>query len=445
MSTLEALSRTILLIRDYVDAPDDTLLDALLGTSVVLGSDLENLQSHSAQTAYFTAATLLARSGATVFLSAPDVPLIGKQPPAIGKRLISALTELGEDLIPGVSFRVGQPRQQVDFGFALGTSSVEMNARKSWRFGAESWQGWIEPPAVLRSAAPTDWPFGGLSAGGLVATEVFKGSMRKLSRFATDVENFAAFFAASSRAEFAPQPSRFTKRAEDFGSVDVISGGAVTHALLYALARIPKSRGEFRVIEPEASDLSNLNRYELLRRSHIDTFKARDLVSIDLGELKIVPAIERFPDRITRLASTVLVGVDHIPTRWAAQAASPDWLGIGATTHFSAMVTAHVPELPCAGCAHPRDETGQLPIPTVAFVSHWAGLMLAAFMVMRAAGEITFASEQQAYFSPLRSDSEDSIFRGPVAARSDCPLRCGRTKHSPFSSEATRNPGTACV
>ena len=118
MSTLEALSRTILLMRDYLDAPDHTLLNALLGTSVVLASDLENLQSHSAQTAFFTAATLW-RSGATVYLSAPDVPLIGKQPPAAEKRLVGGLTELGEDLIPGVSFRVSLPRQQVDFGFAL--------------------------------------------------------------------------------------------------------------------------------------------------------------------------------------------------------------------------------------------------------------------------------------------------------------------------------------
>jgi hypothetical protein len=348
MSTLEALSRTILLMRDYLDAPDHTLLNALLGTSVVLASDLENLQSHSAQTAFFTAATLLARSGATVYLSAPDVPLIGKQPPAAEKRLVGGLTELGEDLIPGVSFRVSLPRQQVDFGFALGTSIVEMNAREVWRFGAESWQGWIAPAAIRRFIEFSDWPFGGLSAGGLVATEVFKGTMRKLSGFATDAENFAAFFAASSRAEFSPQPGRFTKQAGDFGSVDVISGGAVTHALLYALARIPKSRGEFRVIEPERGDLSNLNRYELLRRSHLDAFKACDLASLDLGGLKVVPTIERFPGRITRLASTVLVGVDDIPTRWEVQAASPDWLGIGATSHFSAMVSTHVPGLPCA-------------------------------------------------------------------------------------------------
>lgn len=427
MSTIEALSRTILLMGDHLEAPEDTLLDALLGTTVVLSADLENLQSHSAQSAYFTAGTLMARSGVTVFLSAPDVPLVGKQPPAKETRLISALVELGEDLIPDVCFRVGQPRQQVDFGFALGTSNVEINALRAWRFGAESWWGWIEPPEVLRPGALTDWPFGGLSAGGLVATEVFKGTMRKLSRFATDWENFAAFFAASSRAEFAPQPSRFIKEARDFGSVDIVSGGAVIHALLYALARILNSRGEFRVIEPEVSDLSNLNRYELLRRSHINTFKARDLASLDLGGLNVLPAIERFPDRIARLASTVLVGVDHIPTRWTAQAASSDWLGIGATTHFSAMVTAHIPGLPCAGCAHPKDEAGQLPIPTAAFVSHWAGLMLAASLVIRASGETVFASEQQTYFSPLRSDSPDSLFRGPVALRSDCPLHCGPT------------------
>lgn len=56
------------------------------------------------------------------------------------------------------------------------------------------------------------------------------------------------------------------KEMIDFGSVDAISAGAVTHAFFSALARIPKSRGEFRVIEPQTSDLSNLNRYELLEK-----------------------------------------------------------------------------------------------------------------------------------------------------------------------------------
>jgi hypothetical protein len=424
MITQDALSRTILLMRDYLDAPDDALLDGLLGTTVLLASDAENLQSHSAQTAYFTAATLMARSGASVFLSAPDVPLIGKQPPSNGTHLIDSLVELGNDLIPGVPFRIGEPRQPADLGFVLGTTHPKTHARETWRFGGGECEGWLEPFSVVRSAIPADWPLGGLAAGGLVAAEAFKGTMRKLSNFALNVESFAEVFAPSARAEFALRGVRFTKEVIDFGFVDAISAGAVTHAFFFALARIPKSRGEFRVIEPQISDLSNLNRYELLRRSRLNTSKAEDLASLDLGGLKITPVVERFPHRIRGLSSSVIVGVDDIPTRWSAQAAAPGWLGVGATTHFSAMVTEHVPGLPCSGCAHPKDDPGELPIPTAAFVSHWAGLLLAGSIVARASGQRVSPSEQQTYFSPLRSDSVDSVFRGPVPLRSDCPLRC---------------------
>ena len=42
--------------------------------------------------------------------------------------------------------------------------------------------------------------------------------------------------------------------------MDLISGGAITNAALYALLRIPEITAAIRVIEPETLDLPNLNR-----------------------------------------------------------------------------------------------------------------------------------------------------------------------------------------
>ncbi|MFM9701341.1 hypothetical protein, partial [Streptomyces europaeiscabiei] len=65
MSLREALDRTLLLMRDEVraDVPDTVLMEALTGTRIALIGDQTNLASHAAQTAFVTAAILMARSG----------------------------------------------------------------------------------------------------------------------------------------------------------------------------------------------------------------------------------------------------------------------------------------------------------------------------------------------------------------------------------------------
>ena len=78
----EALNRTLLLMRDEVvgTVDDATLISALTSTSIVLVGDARNLSSHAAQSAFITAALLMARSGHRVHLATPDVPLLGAQP-----------------------------------------------------------------------------------------------------------------------------------------------------------------------------------------------------------------------------------------------------------------------------------------------------------------------------------------------------------------------------
>lgn len=78
--------------------------------------------------------------------------------------------------------------------------------------------------------------------------------------------------------------------------------------------------------------------------------------------------------QIGPLAPRVCVGVDDIPSRWAVQREWPNWLCVGATSHLEVRVSAHVAPGPCAGCAHPEDEELPGEIPTISFVSYWAGL-----------------------------------------------------------------------
>jgi hypothetical protein len=82
----------------------------------------------------------------------------------------------------------------------------------------------------------------------------------------------------------------------------------------------------------------------------------------------------------------------------------PEWLVVGATTHFSAMVSFHSEGLACAHCLHNEDDPGKGPIPTMACVSFWAGLLTAAYLARHAVGKTVPADEQQVY---LRAASPD--------------------------------------
>ena len=267
----------------------------------------------------------------------------------------------------------------------------------------------------------TLWAFGALAAAGLGAGEAFKIAMQKLLPYSLSPENTSARFALTDEVRFQVAPPD-TDVCHDLGEIDCVSGGAITSAVLYCLARIPAVRAHGRIIEPDTSDLSNLNRYMLLLETACETPKTRGLALMLGGGLRFEPLLQRFElallGRIAPLAPAVVVGVDHIPTRWAVQQAMPDWLVVGATTHWSAMASFHSEGLGCARCLHNEDDPGDAPIPTTACVSFWAGLLAAAYLVRHAAGQAIPPGEEQVYLTPFRPEG---VFRSAVAVRQDCP------------------------
>jgi hypothetical protein len=59
-----------------------------------------------------------------------------------------------------------------------------------------------------------------------------------------------------------------------------------------------------------------------------------------------------------------------------------------------------------AECLHPDDEPTNDPIPTVAFVSFWAGLLTATYFLLHRAGALGVALlDQQIYVTPVRPES----------------------------------------
>jgi hypothetical protein len=411
------------------DVADDMLLHALTSTVAVLVIDGETLRSHSGRVAFATTAQLAARSGARVFLVAPEHELDRPLPPLRGSHLVGGLLELGADLLPGCAIELAAPRL-ADIAILFGGTVWDGTAAVTFRATASSWRARLIRSGPLPGWEAVKWPFGGLAVAALAAAEIFKASMRKLAGVAQNPALHAELFAPAESARYGFDDPRLEPGPGaapfELGSFDMISAGAIAQSALYCLAQLPDVRGDARLIEPETSDATNLNRYMLLRRSRLGMPKALDLASQELGGLTACAILERFTvdsaHQVLPLRDRVLVGVDHIPTRWAAQSKWPKWLGVGATSHYCALVSHHANDLPCAGCLHPRDDADAGVVPTAAFVTFWSGILLAARIVRDAGGDSIRPGAQQEYLTSLRP--EMGGWRSPVAPRSDCPVGC---------------------
>ena len=425
---MEGLSRTLLLLQDHVprDVRDSVIADALLRTQVAVVGDRLNLGTEAGQHALVTSALLAARCGASVHVVVPDLPLLGAHPPLRGDRLEPALFDVLEDLIPDVHGSAGLPAAAVDLAILVGDSPWSGRARRVVRLQADAWSGAIVQGSGARWH---DWgsPFGALAAAGLAAGEVFKVGATRLRDRVAYVSAFDELFAPIVEATVPLAPAGTPAPSGDLGCFDCVSGGAIIQAALFALARIPGARGFARIIEPDLSEMSNLNRNMLLLRSGVGASKAEHISSLGLAAIRIEPVLKRFEastkQTVFPLAPTVLVGVDDIPSRWEVQTAWPVWLGVGASTHYSSMASYHVRGLGCARCLHPKDDPGGGAVPTVSFVSHWAGLWIASLFAREVIGARPPRSQQSAFFTSLRADSPTALWHAGVPIRAQCVCR----------------------
>jgi hypothetical protein len=178
-----------------------------------------------------------------------------------------------------------------------------------------------------------------------------------------------------------------------------------------------------RIIEPDLLALSNLNRYALALRWMVGWPKTCTLKSFETSSIRITGFGETFDDttapHLAPMAPRLLIGVDHIPSRWAAQrAATSSWVCVGASSHDFVLVSAHPAGSACAGCVHTRDEAITGEIPTISFVSFWAGLVQALELIASTAGRSP-AWTRSTHVWPLGLDNQRGIhqfIQDPVRA-----------------------------
>ena len=229
-------------------------------------------------------------------------------------------------------------------------------------------------------------PLGGMAAAAAAAAIALEAALPKIEE--------ASGCAVSSQPRPSPgPPARVDLRelfpglvadAPQFERLDIVSGGAIANGFLHTLLWLGNARGEFRVIERERADHTNLNRYNQLRASQDGELKIDVLSAASRDDFSITGVEALFVDEtrylLRPLAPVVAVGADNVRARWWVQEEWPDSLLIGATDNTSAVLTTHRPGEPCAGCAHP-DPLPALAddefIPTISLISFWGGFMQA--------------------------------------------------------------------
>lgn len=421
----QALARTALLIELDVFGPGADhhgIIDGLRGTTARIITDRANIGSPAGQTALVTLYAQLAMMGLQIDLDIPGAPLLMPQPPLRGTDLPASLLDYADNLLPGGSAR---PAATPDVTFVLGDSPAPAGGI---RVSGTAWAGIVSASeSALRWRG--DGPVGAMAAAGAAAAEGLRAAVPRIAeRLGSPVPRDPRWLSNPARHITLDLSCYQVDGAVTVGEVDLISGGAITNAALYALLRIPGVTAAMRVIEPDLLDLSNLNRYALALRSMVGGPKTDVLTSFATPAIRITGTGDLFGDEtvplLAPIAPRLLVGVDHIPSRWAAQrAAGSRWVCIGASSHDFVLVSAHPPGSACAGCAHTRDENLAGEIPTISFVSFWAGLIQALELIAHAAG-VSPTWSRSTHVWPLGLENRRGIHWFAQDPAPACPVRC---------------------
>jgi hypothetical protein len=430
----EALARTALLLR--LDAfpglgshRDGELVDALRATGIRIVADRVNLASPNGQTTLVTLVCQCAMLGLRVDLDLPDVPQVIPQPPLnVNLPLGSALVAWMDDLFPGCLSSVAVPL----LTFAIGDTPT-LRSPGGRRAGGVVHVSGADHSMFLASdhTHVTRWrgtqPWGPIAAAAAGAAEALRAA----------IPSVTAMLDQPAPVEINWRPRQFTSirvdlpttstRATRLGPVDLISAGAITQAALYALLRVPGFDADLRTIDRDVLARSNSNRYALVRASDLDRPKVEQLADFSTDSVRIRGVQHRLDQDtisdLNHLAPRVIVGVDDIPTRWFVQRQQPSWVGIGATSHGFVLVSDHLPGHPCGGCVHPRDDDNPVEeIPTIGFVSLWAGLLLAGTLLAPDAS--SRSGTRRIEMHPMGLYGPDGMKLLPQARNVSCPV-CG--------------------
>lgn len=253
ISPAAALDRTVLVLQDYVDAPGDEIVSTLTSLRVKLSANRDALDAPNGQVALLATFQAICRLGVQVVLDIPrEVVTRTPAPPLTAGPLYDSLEHLASHLIQPLGegcvcdsvFSLDQ--EAPADALVLGASNFQARLRVGT--GAGGFDGQL--------------PFGAVLAGAFAGAEVARLAIRRLIE--AGYARVDSIPLEHSDVTLSLPPFEYPEDGTDLGSVDFVSAGAISHAALFTLARVPSLTLSGRVFDDDATAEDNLNRYVLL-------------------------------------------------------------------------------------------------------------------------------------------------------------------------------------
>jgi hypothetical protein len=154
--------------------------------------------------------------------------------------------------------------------------------------------------------------------------------------------------------------------ALNIGETHLVGLGAIGNGAIWALSRLAGLRGVLHLVDGEAVDLSNLQRYVLAQQGDIDAVKVELAAKALKGtRLTVRPHAQRWGhylrERDTWQWERVAVALDTAEDRRAVQAALPRWIANAWTRAENLGVSRHwfVDEQACLTCLYFPEKTAK--------------------------------------------------------------------------------------
>ncbi|MGX9182209.1 E2 ligase fold family C protein [Mesorhizobium sp. BHbdii] len=303
--------------------------------------------------------------------------------------------------------------------------------------GSDGWTAKLSRSGPVRSGS-TSLPYGAGAASCFAAANVFRTVFAPQLTCA-DLDEVIDLSLYTYGKSNGGDPGSFDYPV-DLGESHLVGLGAIGQGSLWALARQSGLSGHLHVIDHEAIDLSNLQRYVLACQSDVGTPKTvAAMKALASAGLKVEAQALKWADYVSRRGDwrldRVVVALDSAADRLAVQGALPRWVANAWTQEHDLGVSRHSFDdgRPCLCCMYmptgkTRDEheiiaeelgvpEAQLDVKTL--LQTGAGVPKDFVVRVATAMGVPFEPLAQFIGQPLRSFYQEAICGGLIFHLSD--------------------------
>lgn len=254
--------------------------------------------------------------------------------------LARTLEHLAKSINPGIGIRHSGKNATV--GVVAGAVRPSLRC-PTFFMGSQGWTAKLSRAGPVQSGSSL-LPYGADGASCLAAANVFRTIFGHQLTGADLDDSIDLCLRTYGRGK-AVDPSS-CDLSVDLGETHLVGLGAIGHGALWALARQPGLSGRLHVIDHEAIELSNLQRYVLAGQSNVGTSKAA-LASAGLRTtgLEVEAHPVKWADYIARRGDWFLervgVALDTSADRIAVQGALPRWIANAWTQEHDLGISRH--------------------------------------------------------------------------------------------------------